>query len=59
LQSLFESYLVDVMASLNFLWGKNIYLASKDEDGEEIVYFCNGPKAENVHLESRKDHITG
>jgi stage V sporulation protein R len=39
---LYEPYAREVMGSLYYLWGKEICLATKDENGEECVLYCNG-----------------
>ena len=41
-QTLYEPYAREVMTSLNYLWDKEICLATKDSDGKECVLFCNG-----------------
>jgi stage V sporulation protein R len=45
---LYESYARETITSLYFLWGKEVILATRDNNGKEIVFYCAG-------LDSDKD----
>jgi stage V sporulation protein R len=44
-----EHNLIEVLASICYLWNNEVYLISKDKTGEEIVYHCREPNANTVY----------
>lgn len=52
---LYESYVKPVLQSLYFLWQNDVYLATRDGDGNEIVYECYGTGDEDVSLMTRAE----
>lgn len=54
---IYDPYVKDVLASLRFLWGNDVYLATKTQDGEEAIYGCYGPGPDDVECVNRKEHI--
>jgi stage V sporulation protein R len=55
-QPLYTPYVEAVLQSLYFLWGNDIYLVSKDEDGEEVVFGCYGSEDGMTDVMTRGDH---
>ena len=56
-RNLYESYARAVLTSIHYLWGKEVMLATKDNDGEEHVYVCVGNNPDkDVALVSREDY---
>lgn len=53
---LYEKFLVPTMQSLQFLWSKPVYLVSKDENNEEIIYTCNASSGDSVHRYTAKEY---
>lgn len=43
---LHEPYARETIASLYFFWGREVVLATKDQDGEEVVFICTGTSPE-------------
>lgn len=56
-RAIYDPYVRDVMTSLRFLWNNDIFLATKDDDGQEAIYGCYGTAEDDVELVSRKDHM--
>lgn len=55
---LHEPYIFDVLVAIRAIWQRDVYLASKSEDGEEIVYCCYGPDLQkDVDVVTRKEHL--
>jgi spore cortex formation protein SpoVR/YcgB (stage V sporulation) len=56
-RELYPSYVVPVLQSLNFLWGNDVYLATKNKHGEEVVYCALGHDDEgDVMVVSRQEY---
>jgi stage V sporulation protein R len=53
-QTLYSSYVEAVMQSLYFFWGREIFLATNDRDGNEIVYECIGTGDGDVGITTRE-----
>jgi stage V sporulation protein R len=53
-QTLYPSYVEAVMQSLYFFWGSEVFLATKDKDGNEIVYEAIGTEDGDVGVISRE-----
>ncbi len=55
--TIYDSYLREVMVSLRALWGNDVVVASRNKDGNEIVYHCHGSDAEKgVTYQSRESY---
>lgn len=52
---LYEQFIAPVLQSMYALWGNNVYLASKDKDGEEIIWCADGSSDEDVHSLNREE----
>lgn len=51
------NYAREVMASLYKLWKNNIVISTKNKDGAECLFFCDGPDAErDVRSMSRENY---
>jgi stage V sporulation protein R len=37
---LHDPYVKGVMNALSFLWGNEVFLSTKDQQGEELIYWC-------------------
>lgn len=56
-RALYDSYVRPTLQSLRFLWGNDIYLASRNpNDGKEIVYFCLGLNDEDIGIMTREEY---
>jgi stage V sporulation protein R len=56
-RELYPSYVGPVMQSLQFLWGNEVYLATKDKNGSEIIYCAYGhDDPDDVVVVSRKEY---
>jgi stage V sporulation protein R len=53
-QTLLPQYVEAVMQSIYFLWGNEVYLATKDKNENEIVYACYGSEEGLVDVMSRE-----
>jgi stage V sporulation protein R len=54
---LHSNYAFESITALYRLWKNNIVLATRNTDGDEFVYLCNGPSAEkDVHLMTRAEY---
>ncbi len=53
---LLEPYVRPVLQSLYAIWGKSVFLCTKDKDEQEIVYCCYGDDDELVEIQTRQDH---
>ena len=51
---LYMPYVEAVMQSLYFFWNNEVYLASKNEDGDEIVFCCYGSEDGTTEVVSRE-----
>lgn len=53
-----EPYVADVMASIRYIWGNDLFLATKNNSGEEKVYCCYGTNSErDVEVQGRKKFL--
>lgn len=52
---LYENYVEPVLQSLYALWQNDIFLATRDKDGNEVIYECYGSTGESVSLRTRKE----
>jgi stage V sporulation protein R len=50
------SYARESITSLWHLWNNTVVVASKNRDGDEIVYLCDGPDPEKVVVMPRVDY---
>ncbi len=41
-RSLYEPYARETLSAINYLWNNDVYLTSKNKEGDEIVYLCVG-----------------
>jgi stage V sporulation protein R len=56
-RALYEPYARETITSIHKLWNNIVVLASKNLDGVEFVYLCDGPDQEkDVHVMSREDY---
>lgn len=54
---LHESYVRDVMTSINYFWNRQVILSTKNTSGKEYVFVCDGRHAEkDVALVTRDDY---
>ena len=54
---IYEPYARDVLTSLNYLWQKEVVLATHDKDGEEVVFICVGPDSDkDIALVTREEY---
>ena len=53
---LFDGYVRETLAALNFLWQQPVVLSTKTKNGDEFVYLCETPDASKVYLASRADY---
>jgi stage V sporulation protein R len=52
-----EPYTREVMASLYYLWGREVILATKDKDDQEVVFVCVGTDADkDIALITRQEY---
>lgn len=57
-RAIYQPYVKEVLTSLRFLWNNDVYLATKDDDGDEAIYGCYGTNSdEDVEVTGRKEHI--
>ena len=57
-RTLYEPYVSDVLVALRAIWGKDVFLSTKDVDGDEKVYCCYGTDVEkDIEVLSREDHL--
>jgi stage V sporulation protein R len=40
-RTLYQPYIQDVLASINFIWEKKVILSTKDNEGDEMIYVCD------------------
>lgn len=52
---LYKPYVEPTLQSLCKLWGSNVYLATRNKDGVEVVYCCHDPE-QPVRIVSREDY---
>jgi stage V sporulation protein R len=56
-RTLYEPYVNEVLIALRAIWGKDVYLSTKDVDGNEKIYCCYGTDSEtDVEVVSREEH---
>lgn len=56
-REIYKPYVVDVLSAIRAIWGDDVYLATKNDEGEQ-VYCCYGTNSEkDVEIVSRKDHL--
>jgi stage V sporulation protein R len=56
-RTLYEPYVSEVLIALRAIWGKNVYLSTKDANGKEKLYCCYGIDPEkDIEVVSREDH---
>lgn len=56
-RTLYEPYVSDVLTAIRAIWGKDVYLSTKDVDGNEKIYHCQGTDSESdVDVLSREEH---
>jgi len=53
---LYSKYVRPVLQSLHFLWGQDVFLSTKDKDGEDIIYWCIGTKDDDVGVLTREEY---
>lgn len=51
---LYERYVKSVLTSIFYFWKQEIVLASRNKDGEEIIYICNGRNPEKDVISSKR-----
>jgi stage V sporulation protein R len=52
---LYDNYVRPVMQSLQAIWNNWIFLASANQDGEELIYACYGPEERDLEVLSREE----
>ncbi len=54
---LYEPYAREVLCSLQYLWGKEVVLATHNQNEEEVVFICDGQDADkDVALVTRNEY---
>jgi stage V sporulation protein R len=54
---IYEKYARGVMASLYYLWKREVMLVTKNEDNEEIIYVCEGTDPDkDIVMVTREDY---
>lgn len=53
---LYDPYVRPVLQSLQFFWQNDVILASKDNDGNEFIYYCAGQDDNDTIVETREDY---
>jgi len=54
---IYEPYAREVLTSLNYLWQKEVVLATHDKDGHEVVFICVGQDPEkDIALVTREEY---
>lgn len=56
-RELYDPYVKDVLVGLRFVWGNDVFLATTDEDGTEIIYECFSTDPNKVRRVTRKQHM--
>ena len=51
-----EPFAKEVMTSIRYLWNNDVYLASADKAGQEIIYGCYGSDVDDIDLMTTKQH---
>jgi len=55
-KTLLDKYVRPVLQSLYFLWKNDVFLSTKNKDGEEVIYWCMGTKDEDVGVLTREEY---
>jgi len=55
-RTLLDGYVKASLTSLYRLWGREVFLVSADQNGEEIVYSATGPSEEDIKVSTREQH---
>lgn len=56
-RTLYEPYVSEVLIALRAIWGKDVYLSTKDANANEKIYCCYGVDSEaDIEVVSREDH---
>lgn len=55
-RTIHDPYAREVLASLRTLWGNDVFLATRNRSGDEIVYGCRTNDADDVTVVDRKKH---
>jgi stage V sporulation protein R len=55
-RSLYQPYVQETMTSINFITNKPVLLVTKDKNGEEVVYYCEGFGDSQVHKLNRNQY---
>lgn len=56
-RQLHDPYLREVISSLHFLWGNDVFLATNKEDGSEVIYNAHTSDSNDVQATTRKEHV--
>lgn len=55
-KTLYQPYVAATLQALYFLWGNKVYLATKDQNEDEIVWCAHGPNGDNeIQIITRED----
>lgn len=54
---IYQPYLKDVLASINFLWKNEVYLATQNEEGNEEVHCCYGQGPHHQEILTREEFL--
>lgn len=55
-RTLYQPYVAATLQALCFLWGNRVYLATKDQNENEIVWCAYGPNDGDIQLVTREDY---
>lgn len=57
-RDLYHPYIADVLTAIRAIWGNDVYLATQQAGGKELVYRCYGTDSDrDVEVISRKEHL--
>lgn len=59
-RAIYKPYMKDVLTSLRFIWGNDVFLSTFDDDGEEVIYGCYGTNPDkDIEALPRDEHLKG
>lgn len=56
-EPLYEPFVVPVLNSIRHIWQKDLYLTTRDDEGNDITYYCHGYTDRDVVVINTKDLI--
>lgn len=55
-RTLYPPYIKATLQAIYYFWKNDVYLSSRNSDGEEIIFFCIGNSDEDVGVLSREEY---